>query len=302
MIESDDDEDNDDDDNDFDEEKNIDIDYSETYPSTSAECESSSHDKAIQVFIPDIRLKTKTRRIQTGKSQIGFRTVDANVQCSEINYCLKCKQYNGEEEITEIKNSYMHTEIQKDTCNIKDMELEDESSDDENYDYRDVDSDFNASDFDSSEVDEESDEDETCNYRLDNTDNPLEEKYYVVSESALAQLLSVCNICNGNSVPLVEHSKGAMISTVSTCGNGHINRWQSQSTHKKMPWFHLHLASAMLLSGNSISKVLTLFNHLKVLVPSSRTISRLQSSYSIPAVIDEFSLQQADYFDDMRRK
>ena len=80
------------------------------------------------------------------------------------------------------------------------------------------------------------------------------------------------------------------------------HKQMAQSTHKKMPWFHLHLASAMLLSGNSISKVLTLFNHLKVLVPSSRTISRLQSSYSIPAVIDEFSLQQADYFDDMRRK
>ena len=49
------------------------------------------------MFIPDIRFKTKTRRIQ-----IGFRTVDANVQCSEINHCLKCNQYNGEEEITEI--------------------------------------------------------------------------------------------------------------------------------------------------------------------------------------------------------
>ena len=85
------------------------------------------------MFIPDIRLKTKTRRIQTGKSQIGFRTVDANVQCSEINYCLKCKQYNGEGEISEITNSYMHTEIRKYTCNIKDMELEDESSNDEYY-------------------------------------------------------------------------------------------------------------------------------------------------------------------------
>ena len=59
MIESDDDEDNDDDDNDFDDEKNIEKDYSETYPSTSSECESSSHDKDIQVFIPDIKLKLK---------------------------------------------------------------------------------------------------------------------------------------------------------------------------------------------------------------------------------------------------
>ncbi|XP_061179861.1 uncharacterized protein LOC133188445 [Saccostrea echinata] len=178
----------------------------------------------------------------------------------------------------------------------------DELSSDEDYDNRDVDSDFNASDFEDSELDEESDEEETCNYRLDETDNPSEEKYYVVSESALSQLLSVCNACNGKSVPLVEYSKGSMISTVPTCENGHINRWQSQSTHKKMPWFNLHLASAMLLSGNSISKVLMLFNHLKVLVPSSHTISRLQSCYSIPAVIEEFYLQQAEYFDDLRQK
>ena len=85
---TDDDDDNDDDNNDYDEENFFDIDYSETYPSTSAECETSSRDKVIQVFIPDIKVKTKTTRIQTGKSQIGFRTVDANVQCSKINYIV----------------------------------------------------------------------------------------------------------------------------------------------------------------------------------------------------------------------
>ncbi|XP_055997738.1 52 kDa repressor of the inhibitor of the protein kinase-like [Ostrea edulis] len=76
---------------------NVDADVSETQAVTpsslsnvSAEFEPSTVDKAIQVFIPDNKVKTKTRRIQTGKSKIGFKTVDTEVQCSEIQYCVKC--------------------------------------------------------------------------------------------------------------------------------------------------------------------------------------------------------------------
>ncbi|XP_061179525.1 52 kDa repressor of the inhibitor of the protein kinase-like [Saccostrea echinata] len=71
MIESD-----DSDDNNAEENVKVDADVSETQPVTpsslsnvSAECETLSVDKAIQVFIPDIKVKTKTRRIQTGKSK-----------------------------------------------------------------------------------------------------------------------------------------------------------------------------------------------------------------------------------------
>ena len=50
-------------------------------PSTPAECEALSFDKAMQVFIPHIKVNTKTRfKIQSGKSIIRIKKVhkDAN--------------------------------------------------------------------------------------------------------------------------------------------------------------------------------------------------------------------------------
>ena len=49
------------------------------------------------------------------------------------------------------------------------------------------------------------------------------------------------NICNSISVPFVEHSKGAMISIVSTCENGHI------TVNTQENWFHLHFACAVMI-------------------------------------------------------
>lgn len=85
----------------------------------------------------------------------------------------------------------------------------------------------------------------------------------------------MCHICCGQCIPIVEYSKGSMILTLSTCENGHIDKWQSQSSHKKLPWFNLHLACEIVFTGNIMSKALMFFDQLKVLVPSARSILRL---------------------------
>lgn len=54
---------------------------------------------------------------------------------------------------------------------------------------------------------------------------------------------SVCNISNCKSVPLVEHNIDGMISTVSTCDNGHI----TFNTEENVLVLYLHLACAVMI-------------------------------------------------------
>lgn len=255
--------------------------------------ESKTADKAVQVFIPDTisKVKTRTRRIQTGKSFTNFETTDSQVQCDEIRQRCNCLKNLISEEDFESEKSEVFLENQY---------IDSDDDEDLYSENKDEDPDFSLSDNEESEFEEESDNEETCNYRLESTENPSEEKYYIVSESSLQRLLSVCHICCGQCIPIVEYSKGSMISTLSTCENGHINKWQSQSSHKKLPWFNLHLASAILFSGNIMSKALMLFDQLKVLVPSARSILRLQNCYSVPAAIEVYTSQQADLFESLR--
>lgn len=45
-----------------------------------------------------------------------------------------------------------------------------------------------------------------------------------------------------------------------------------------------------------------LFDQLKVLVPSARSILRLQNCHSVPAAIEVYTSQQADLFESLRDK
>ena len=59
--------------------------------STPAEYEALSLDNAMQVFIPHIKVKTKTKfKIQSRKSKIGFRKVHmvAYLQYNKISYTV----------------------------------------------------------------------------------------------------------------------------------------------------------------------------------------------------------------------
>lgn len=56
----------------------------------------STANKAVQVFIPDrnsIKVKKRTRRIQTGKS----KTTESQVQCDEVRLCCNCLKSMGSE-------------------------------------------------------------------------------------------------------------------------------------------------------------------------------------------------------------
>lgn len=246
-----------------------------------------------------VSLKTQTDAVsqRTRRIQVDIKVgIDVGIQCDLIT----SSKSNVHE--TEFDNISTKTDDETRIDEVEDGESDEENGD-EDYQYNDSDDpDYEDDSFQESDEGESDDEDETINYRLEDVVNPWEENYYLVSESSLYNLLSKCRICNMDSVPFIEYSKGTMICTSSVCSNGHICKWQSQSCHNRLPWGNLLLASAIMTSGNNTSKVLRLLYQMKVKSPSARTVSRLQSAYTIPSIIEEFDSQQADLIQTLQGK
>ena len=111
----------------------------------------------------------------------------------------------------------------------------------------DDDSDPDDSFHESEEEGDSGDEWETNNCRLEITDNPMDEKYYLVSESALCELLFLCRVCDSQCIPVIEYSKGTMIYTSSVCGNEHVSKWQ---------WIILKQPAAILVHNTGNTSIL----------------------------------------------
>ncbi|CAC5398257.1 unnamed protein product [Mytilus coruscus] len=153
--------------------------------------------------------------------------------------------------------------------------MDDDEDDVDEYD-NDPDYIYNESEEEDGDDEYGSDDDEeTSNYRMEECNDPIEEKYYMVSETALFH-------------------RGTMISTSSVCAFGHVYKWKSQNCHERIPWGNLLLASAIMFSGNNTAKIVRLFDQMKLKGISERSVRRLQTAYTSCAVIYEFDSQQAD--------
>lgn len=251
-------------------------------------------------FLPSMR----TRRIQAGKSMLNFQSVSVGIQCEiekELNIDVRVPCNCGSRETD--------TEEYDDLCDEFDPDIFNESrttSDllDFSFDIdMDSDDDFDPDNTYTTSDDEDDDNEEGLeNYRLSCTTIPNEERYYIVSESSLCDLLSLCRTCHQETTPIIEYSRGTMISVVSTCKDEHISKWTSQAMHGKMPWLNLKLASAILTSGSNTSKALRCLNQANVHTMSTRTVSRLQALYTIPAVMKVYKAQQLQILDNLKGK
>ncbi|CAC5379625.1 unnamed protein product [Mytilus coruscus] len=160
------------------------------------------------------------------------------------------------------------------------------------------DSDYDPTD-DEIGSDDDSDTESEMNYKLNSKATPAEEKQFMVSESALAELLSVCRYCSGEAVALIKNTRGSMVVTNTVCLNGHVSIWKSHSCHNTLPWGNLMTATAILCSGSNSSKVLQMFQHLNMQTISSRTYNRLQTLYVSPSASMAWDAEQTALLTDL---
>ena len=171
------------------------------------------------------------------------------------------------------------------------MEEEDQNQADGDY----IPDDESCSD---SDIDDELDTSETN--ELLSAGEPYKERQFLVSESSLFELLSKCKICGQDTCVTLKRIVGTMILVDVQCSQGHDYTWRSQSMHNAMPWGNLLLSAAILFSGGSAAKILTMFGHMNIPVFSTRTFSNLQYAYLVPAVLRTWDLHQADRITDLQ--
>ena len=140
------------------------------------------------------------------------------------------------------------------------------------------------------------------NYKLSPESSPLDEKQFVVSESPLYQILSICQYCCSEATPYIQYTKGTLISTTSVCINSHISMWKRQPSHNSMHWSNLMTATAIMCSGVNAAKPLKMLEHMNLQMFSSRTYTRLQSLYVAPSATVIWDSEQATLLQDMKNR
>jgi solute carrier family 8 (sodium/calcium exchanger) len=125
-------------------------------------------------------------------------------------------------------------------------------------------------------------------------DTPVQhQKKYLVFEECLHALLCRCQVCGADASIQVRHI-GSMAECHILCSKGHTKKWSSQPTHNRLPWGNLFISAAMLFSGSSPTKVLTMFNHSNVPMISLRTFTSIQKFYLVPTVYQNWTIKQEE--------
>ena len=121
----------------------------------------------------------------------------------------------------------------------------------------------------------------------DSTDKPYKHKgqnLYLVFESALLLLFSLCIHCSGHT-RVKDIVIGSFLQIIQTCSRYHkIRVWESQPYIGKIPAGNILTSAAILYSGALPSKALKMFRILNLSTITRKTFFRHQSQYLQPAV------------------
>lgn len=225
-------------------------------------------------------------------------------QTDERIVSLKVKQRSfgtqTDDTITQVQSiSSLSHQVMED---IPSDELEDNDEDSTEEEEEDSDELYLPDDSDL-EVDDDEDgegEVQTATYKLRQDTAPMDEKQFLVSETALAELLSVCRYCSAECTPVIKFFRGTFIYTSSKCLNGHEFTWSSQPCHNTLPWSNLFTATAILTSGCNATKVLQVFKNMNLQMFTARTYNRLQAYYVVPSATKTWDFEQSQLLTEIK--
>ena len=122
------------------------------------------------------------------------------------------------------------------------------------------------------------------------------ERKFLVYESCLMQLLTICSVCLAPIMSMKKRLFGSMLQIYSECLSGHEMKWRQQPLHSKTPLGNLFIAASCLFSGSQFSKLCKFFRHLNMPSIAMRTNSEMQCLYLVPTVFSVWAQCQQDLF------
>ena len=149
----------------------------------------------------------------------------------------------------------------------------------------------------SSESDESSEEDFDFDKRtvLVEGKPPQEQIKFIIFEEAILDVFGQCVQCGSKCVITAENQVGSCFKICIACSTNseHYFEWTTGPCVSKMAAFHLLLGSAILATGMESSKVLRLFQALKIPNLKQRELSNILKYYTIPAVYNVWNAEQS---------
>ncbi|XP_075554942.1 uncharacterized protein LOC142587666 isoform X1 [Dermacentor variabilis] len=132
-----------------------------------------------------------------------------------------------------------------------------------------------------------------------NTAVPLyEERKFIVFESSLDELLSVCPLCSHPCRAIDKTVKGILLQVTRMCINHHVSTWATQPIINWKAAGSLLLSAAVFFSGCKASKFYRALRSVGVACSSDKTHFRVQNAFVIPAVTKVWTHHQNVLFDE----
>lgn len=136
---------------------------------------------------------------------------------------------------------------------------------------------------------------ESPSYNVDNSQSSVnepaecgydtKEKCYLIFESALMLLLSVCKFCGSSATTITKNTVGSLLQVSIYCENCLRSWvWRSQPLFHNVPAGNILTSAAILYSGSLPTKALQLFKILNCPTITSRTFFDHQKFYLQPAI------------------
>jgi solute carrier family 8 (sodium/calcium exchanger) len=139
------------------------------------------------------------------------------------------------------------------------------------------------------------------NEEADENNTLQESRKFIVFESTLLMLFTVCQLCQESAKGVVRCVIGTMIIIEQLCvACGHRRVWHSQPYMGRSPAGNILLSAAILFTGSSVRKAIRLFNQLNVCTITSRTFFRHQTKYLQPSIISYWKTKQSELIDLLR--
>lgn len=134
---------------------------------------------------------------------------------------------------------------------------------------------------------------------------PIQEQLkLVVFEEQLMNAFGKCRLCDSCCKVAIENKNGSSCNIAVYClsDNRHDYTWSTGPTINKMPAFHLLLAAGIVCTGLESSKVLRLFEALKLPIMKQRELSNLLKKYVIPSIYKVWGKEQGKIIDEIAGK
>ena len=145
-----------------------------------------------------------------------------------------------------------------------------------------------------------------CIYRQESMSPPSlqlsEYSCYIVFESALLLLFSVCRNCLSKAVEIKRTTQGSLLRIKQICSRCNYKwEWDSQPMCGNIPAGNISLSAAILYAGALPTKALRIFSFLKCCSISTRTFFRHQRQYLWPSVSTIWNFEQQNLLTSLRQ-